>query len=342
MRLILYVLSLIYSIIISSRNTLFDYGIFKSKLINIPTICIGNLSTGGNGKTPLTNYIAKILSKNYNVAILSRGYGRLSKGFYLVNTNSDPLDAGDEPLQLKISNPDCIVAVNSNRHKGIIKIMKKYPHTEVILMDDGFQHRWVRAGLNIIVSTYQNLYVNDNLLPLGTLREPKKEAKRAEIIIVSKTPCNLNQDQKRNIIKNLKLKNNQTGYISYIKYSKYKCIFDNTELKNEGDYSITLITGIVNYNLLVEHLKKLDRKVNLLKYPDHHNYSNKDINDILLAYKRDKNTKKLILTTEKDATKIRKFDMKFKDVKVYFIPIEVIFSNKKTFEKQILEYVKEN
>ena len=105
--------------------------------------------------------------------------------------------------------------------------------------------------------TYQNLYVNDNLLPLGTLREPKKEAKRAEIIIVSKTPCNLNQDQKRNIIKNLKLKNNQTGYISYIKYSKYKCIFDNTELKNEGDYSITLITGIVNYNLLVEHLKKL-------------------------------------------------------------------------------------
>ena len=209
-------------------------------------------------------------------------------------------------------------------------------------MDDGFQHRWVRAGLNIIVSTYQNLYINDNLLPLGTLREPKKEAKRAEIIIVSKTPCNINQDQKSNIIKNLKLNNNQTGYISYIKYGKYKCIFDNTELKNEGDYSVTLITGIVNYNLLVEHLKKLGRKVNLVKYPDHHNYSTKDINDILLAYKRDKNTKKLILTTEKDATKIRKFNMKFKGLKVYFVPIEVIFSNKKTFEKQILEYVKEN
>ena len=180
MRLILYILSLIYFMIISARNTLFNYGILESKLISIPTICIGNLSIGGNGKTPLTNYIAKILSKNYNVAILSRGYGRLSKGFYLVNTNSDPLNTGDEPLQLKISNPDCIVAVNSNRHEGILKIMHKYPQTQVILMDDGFQHRWVRAGLNIIISTYQNLYTKDNLLPLGTLREPKKEAKRAE------------------------------------------------------------------------------------------------------------------------------------------------------------------
>jgi len=328
--------------IISARNTLFNYGILESKLISIPTICIGNLSIGGNGKTPLTNYIAKILSKNYNVAILSRGYGRLSKGFYLVNTNSDPLNTGDEPLQLKISNPDCIVAVNSNRHEGILKIMHKYPQTQVILMDDGFQHRWVRAGLNIIISTYQNLYTKDNLLPLGTLREPKKEAKRAEIIIVSKTPYNLNQDQKSNIIKNLKLNKNQTGYISSIKYNKYKCVFNNTELKNEEDYSVTLITGIVNHNLLVEHLKKLDRKVNLIKYSDHHNYTSKDINDILLTYKKDKNTKKLILTTEKDATKIRKFDMKFRGVKVYFIPIEIIFSNKKIFEKQILEYVKEN
>ena len=328
--------------IISARNTLFNYGILESKLISIPTICIGNLSIGGNGRTPLTNYIAKILSKNYNVAILSRGYGRLSKGFYLVNTNSDPLNTGDEPLQLKISNPDCIVAVNSNRHEGILKIMHKYPQTQVILMDDGFQHRWVRAGLNIIISTYQNLYTKDNLLPLGTLREPKKEAKRAEIIIVSKTPYNLNQDQKSNIIKNLKLNKNQTGYISSIKYNKYKCVFNNTELKNEEDYSVTLITGIVNHNLLVEHLKKLDRKVNLIKYSDHHNYTSKDINDILLTYKKDKNTKKLILTTEKDATKIRKFDMKFRGVKVYFIPIEIIFSNKKIFEKQILEYVKEN
>lgn len=328
--------------IISARNTLFNYGILESKLISIPTICIGNLSIGGNGKTPLTNYIAKILSKNYNVAILSRGYGRLSKGFYLVNTNSDPLNIGDEPLQLKISNPDCIVAVNSNRHEGILKIMHKYPQTQVILMDDGFQHRWVRAGLNIIISTYQNLYTKDNLLPLGTLREPKKEAKRAEIIIVSKTPYNLNQDQKSNIIKNLKLNKNQTGYITSIKYNKYKCVFNNTELKNEEDYSVTLITGIANHNLLVEHLKKLDRKVNLIKYSDHHNYTSKDINDILLTYKKDKNTKKLILTTEKDATKIRKFDMKFRGVKVYFIPIEIIFSNKKIFEKQILEYVKEN
>ena len=342
MRLILYILSLIYFMIISARNTLFNYGILESKLISIPTICIGNLSIGGNGKTPLTNYIAKILSKNYNVAILSRGYGRLSKGFYLVNTNSDPLNIGDEPLQLKISNPDCIVAVNSNRHEGILKIMHKYPQTQVILMDDGFQHRWVRAGLNIIISTYQNLYTKDNLLPLGTLREPKKEAKRAEIIIVSKTPYNLNQDQKSNIIKNLKLNKNQTGYITSIKYNKYKCVFNNTELKNEEDYSVTLITGIANHNLLVEHLKKLDRKVNLIKYSDHHNYTSKDINDILLTYKKDKNTKKLILTTEKDATKIRKFDMKFRGVKVYFIPIEIIFSNKKIFEKQILEYVKEN
>ena len=342
MRIILYLLSLIYGIIISIRNFFFDYKILNSKKISVPTICIGNLSLGGSGKTPLTDYIAKLLSVNYNIAILSRGYGRKLKGFQYVECNSNPCDLGDEPLQLKKNNSNCVVAVNNNRLHAIKKILADYPKIDVVLLDDGFQHRRVKFGLNIIVTTYQKLYIFDKLFPLGNLREHKQGAKRADIIIVSKTPEHLKQNQKEHTLKNLNISTTQTAYFSSIKYYKYRCISKNTELKNEEEYSITLVTGIANSDLLKSYLRKAGRKVNSIKYKDHHSYSKIDIDKILLAFNKDKSLKKLILTTEKDAAKIQQFRKILKDIKIYFIPIEVVIFKKERFEKQILDYVRKN
>ncbi len=342
MRLLFFLISIIYRIIITTRNFLFDYGILNSRTHNISIICIGNLSLGGSGKTPHTNYIAKLLSPNYKIAILSRGYGRKSSGFNYVELDSTTSVVGDEPLQLKLNNPNCLVAVNNNRNKGVEKILIEHPETKIILLDDGFQHRRIKAGLNIIVTPFYKPFTKDLLMPLGTLRESPNGAKRADIIIVSKTPTHTNQSEKRKIIKSLNLKTHQKGYFSSITYNKYLCIKNNTELENEEEFNITLVSGIANSMPLVDHLEKQGRKVTLIKFADHHNYSSKDIDNILLIHNKNKSTKKLILTTEKDATKLRKFSTTLNIENVYYITINIVINNKEIFDKQILDYVSEN
>ena len=339
MHLLLYLLSKIYGIIIDFRNYLFDSGILQEESHKTPIICIGNLSVGGSGKTPHTCYIAKLLSPKYKVAILSRGYGRKSSGFQYVDLNSTASNVGDEPLQLKINNPNCIVAVNNNRNEGVKKILIKYPDTDLILLDDGFQHRKIKAGLNIIITPFDKLFVDDKLLPLGTLREAADSAKRADIIIVSKTPKNLDTAKKKNIVNNLNLKTHQKAYFSSITYHKYKCIKSNRELKNEQDYDITLVSGIANPDPLIYNLKEKVQKVNTINFPDHHNYTAKDVENILLLHNKQTSKKKLILTTQKDATKLKTLLTNFNGENLYYIPIEVAISDKKTFEKKLLHYV---
>jgi tetraacyldisaccharide 4'-kinase len=342
MRFLLHSLSIFYGIITTLRNYLFDQGILKSKTHKIPIICIGNLSFGGTGKTPLINYIAKLLSPNYEVAILSRGYGRQSSGFNYVEIGCSAFDIGDEPLQLKINNPNCTVAVNNNRNKGVEKILSDYPKTNIILLDDGIQHRKIKAGLNIIVTPFHKLFVNDNIFPLGTLRESSDRAKIADIILISKTPKNINTIEKEQITTRLNLKTHQKRYFSSIMYQKYKSIENNQELENEQDYSITLVCGIADPNPLFNHLEEQKRKVNLIKFTDHHNYTSKDIEKILLAHKKDKSIKKLILTTEKDASKLMQFAASFNGENLYYIPINVVINSKEIFEKQLFDYVTSN
>lgn len=342
MRLLLFLLSIIYRIIIQFRNFLFDYQILKTEIYKTPVICIGNISIGGSGKTPHTIYIAKLLSPQYNVAILSRGYKRKSSGFNYVEIDSYVSYVGDEPLQIKRNNPNCIVAVSKNRKKGIEKILNDHPKINIILLDDGFQHRKIKAGLNILLTPFYNPFTKDKLLPIGTLREPASESIRADIIIISKSPSNLLPPEKMVVIEKLNLRTNQKGYVSSIIYHKYKCIKDDTVLKNEGDYNITLVSGIENITPLINYLEEKERKVNLIKFADHHNYTAKDIKKILSIHNKDKSTKKLILTTEKDATKLRAFMSDFKEDKVYYIPIEVTINGEETFKQQILEYVRNN
>ena len=177
MRFLLIPFSLIYGSLITIRNILFDWNIFKSKSYNIPIICIGNITAGGTGKTPHVEYILDLLISK-NIAVISKGYGRKSKGLLWVETNSIASEVGDEPLQIKQKNPNTLVLVSENRRKGIEEILGNYPETEVILMDDGFQHRWVKAGLNIVLNNYENPIYSDHLLPYGTLREQKSEIQR--------------------------------------------------------------------------------------------------------------------------------------------------------------------
>ncbi|HIG32295.1 MAG TPA: tetraacyldisaccharide 4'-kinase [Flavobacteriales bacterium] len=342
MRYLLFPFSLIYASITSIRNLGFDYGIFKSQNHNIPIICIGNLSVGGSGKTPHAQYVVNLLKNNYKVAILSRGYGRNSSSLQYVEVNSTPSQVGDEPLLIKQNHPDCLVVVEKNRNKGVKQILKDFPETEIILLDDGFQHRWIKAGFNILITSYFSPYYQDYVIPVGNLRESKKGAERAQIIIISKTPEQSKPAEKKGMLAKLNLFDNQTAYFSHIEYSKWKCINTNNELQDDKTYSITLVTGIANAQPLVSHLQKVGHSVHHLEYADHHKYTTKDIDNILAKYNADKSTKKLILTTEKDAAKLREFKKQFGTENVYFSPIEVVLGQSEKFEKQILDYVAKN
>jgi len=342
MRYLLFPLSFIYGSITSFRNLLFDYGIFKGKSHPIPIICIGNLSVGGTGKTPHTQHIINLLKDKYKVAILSRGYGRKTSSLQLVEINSNAIEIGDEPLQLKQNNPKCLVVVEKNRNKGVQHILKYFPATDVILLDDGYQHRWIKAGFNILITPFSSPYYKDYLMPVGKLREGKKGVTRANAVIFSKTPENTNPTLKKGMMERLHLFSNQKAYFSAIEYHKFKCISNNTELEENNSNSITLVSGIANANPLIKYLKEKGHSINHLKYADHHNYTRNDIDTVLAKYNAEKSTKKLILTTEKDATKLKQFLPHFKDVNFYYIPIEVKIEQSEKFKKQILDYVEKN
>ena len=335
-------LSFIYLSITSIRNLLFDFGFFKEKTHHIPIICIGNLSVGGSGKTPHTQYLFDLLKNKYKVAVLSRGYGRKNSSLQLVEITSRAIDVGDEPLQLKQNNPECLVLVEKNRNKGVIHILRHFPKTEIILLDDGYQHRWIKAGFNIIVTPFSSPFYDDFLMPFGKLRESKKAVTRANAVIFSKSPENTNPTLKKGMLERLHLFSHQKAYFSVIKYHQFKSIRNNTELEEIDPHSITLVSGISNAKPLIKYLKEKGHSISHLKYSDHHNYCINDINNILARYKAEESAKKLILTTEKDATKLKQFSHYFKDINFYYIPIEIKIDQSEKFKNQILNYVEKN
>lgn len=335
-------LSFIYGSITAIRNLLFDYGIFKSVSHNIPIICIGNLSLGGTGKTPHTQYIINLLKTNYKVAILSRGYGRKTSNLQIVESTSKPSEVGDEPLQLKHNNPYCLVAVEKNRNKGVKKILKDFPETNVILLDDGYQHRWIKAGFNILITHYASPYFKDSLIPIGNLRESKKGAERANAIVFSKTPKYINPTLKKVMLERLHLFEHQKAYFSHINYCTWRCISTNKKFTSDQKHSITLVSGIVNPKPLVEQLENKGHTINQITFKDHHSYTIYDAQKILAKYNADESAKKLILTTEKDATKLRELLAHFEDANFYYIPIDIAFSEQEIFDRQILNYVAKN
>lgn len=338
LRQIAYPLSLLYSLITSFRNFLYNKNIIKSTTFKTPVIVVGNLSVGGTGKTPQIEYLIRLLQNDYKIAVLSRGYKRKSKGFIIADENITADIIGDEPFQYYKKFQDIIVAVDTNRTNGIHLLEKLKNPPDVILLDDAFQHRKVRAGFNILLTSYNNLYVDDMLLPTGNLREKISGAKRAQIIIVTKCPSNISKKEQSKIVKRLNPTSKQIVFFTTIEYDNELKGFSNINFEEAKNMEILLITGIANPTPLINYLNSEKIKFKHLKYPDHYHFRNKDIEVINDAYNAIQSNKKIILTTEKDYVRI------FVGLQnLVFIEIKTKFVNRSIdFDKIIKKYVEQS
>ncbi len=321
--------SWLYGAIVSIRNLLYDWGIFSSKTYKFPIVCIGNLTVGGTGKTPMTEYIAKLVGNKYRTAILSRGYKRATKGFVLADEKATVRSLGDEPFQYHSKLQQVIVAVDEDRRHGIERL-KLEKDVEVILLDDGFQHRKVQPSFLVLLTMYDDLYVDDSMLPAGNLRDSKSQANRADIVVVTKCPRELDKKRRDAIERRLQLTESQQLYFSTIVYSE--TIHGQAAAIALNDFKakpVTLVTGIAKPEPLLDYLKSQGINFAHLKYPDHHNFTTKEI-----AFLK---TQKNILTTEKDYMRLSPHLEE-----LYYLPIEVkILGCEDMFNKAILASVKD-
>ncbi|MBD0825047.1 tetraacyldisaccharide 4'-kinase [Aestuariibaculum marinum] len=321
----------VYYLITRLRNVLYDRGIKTATSYNFPVICVGNLSVGGTGKTPMIEYLINLLKDDYFVATLSRGYKRESEGFQLGDEQSIVETLGDEPFQFynKFGN-DILVAVDADRRNGIKQLQSLDKSPEVVLLDDAYQHRKVKAGFNILLSAYSNIYTKDWMLPTGNLREPRNGAKRANLIVITKCPDNLSEARKTHIIKAIKPEKNQEVFFSSIAYDTNVYSW-NQSISLESFNDFTLVTGIANANTLVKYLKDKQRNFDHLDFDDHHNFTDHEI--LFLS------TKSVILTTEKDFMRLKQYDV-LKD-KLYYLPIKTKIDRPEVFDKLILDFVQQ-
>ncbi|MEO6406829.1 MAG: tetraacyldisaccharide 4'-kinase [Ferruginibacter sp.] len=341
-RYLLLPFSFVYGFFIWLRNWMYDKNIFKSAAFNFPIICIGNLAIGGTGKTPMTEYIVSILKDKYNVATLSRGYKRKTKGFAIASDATTAIDIGDEPMQFHQKFPNITVAVGEERLVAIPQLLHDRPDTDVILLDDAFQHRAVRAGLNIVLTEYRNLYTRDFLLPAGDLRDISDSIKRADIIIVSKCKASLGEEEKIRLINEISPRKHQQVFFTEIVYDKPYPLFGEQEANIGADTDILLLCGIANPKPLKELLTRSVHTYDMLRYPDHHIFSSDDLKDIKKQFKSMSSTNKIILTTEKDSVRLQKFGAELKDYPVFVLPIKhrFLFDDGPHFNDAIFNFIK--
>lgn len=328
-------LSPIYWLVTSVRNVMFNMGVIKSHGFDLPIIVMGNLNVGGTGKTPHTEYVARITSEDLKkyTAILSRGYGRISSGIQVAEVNSLPLIVGDEPAQLKKRLPECAVVADANRVRAVRTMLRWKRKPEVIILDDAFQHRELKAGFYVLLTAYDDLFVNDILLPGGNLRESKRGAKRAHAIIVTKCPADIGADERGQLEKKLKMSLDQTVFFSTVEYEA-PVIINNTFNFNER---FLLVTGIANDHHLIKYLNDRGKSFDHLKFPDHHEFTTNDLDDIVARTKANNNQ---LLTTEKDFQRISENVLRDQDLNAAFMPISIRFlGEKEAFRHSIVEFV---
>ena len=339
LRLLLIPLSCIYGFIVYLRNKLFDYQILTSKSYSVPIISVGNLCSGGSGKTPLVEYLINLLGKSFKIAVLSRGYGRESKGMLYVTKNSHVKDVGDEPLQIAQKFPKIIVAVSESRNFGICELINK--NCDLIILDDAYQHRSVNPGLSILVSSYNNLFTNDYLLPYGNLRESKYNYTRADIIVVSKTPYPLLLNNELKIKKKISPSSNQKLCFSNLNYDDPIELFSNYSISLENK-KIILVTAIASIDSLLKYVNSKAKILKHFRFNDHYNFKKYDIEKIINYYSQIDSQEKLILTTEKDATRIVNYESCFMGISIAYLPVHFKFHTKSNFNNLIQKYVEQN
>ena len=361
LRILLFPFSIVYGLLLFLRNKLYDWRIFSSTEFDIPIISVGNLSVGGTGKTPHIEYLIRLLSPEFFIATLSRGYGRKTKGFILADSHSLSADIGDEPLQFKKKFTAVPVAVDEKRVRGVKKIISLYPTIQSILLDDAFQHRSIKPGLSIVLTDFSKLFLNDFMLPTGSLREFRSGIKRADIIIVTKCPEVLLPIERKRLIAEINPLPHQNIFFSIIKYGEFIPLSGDSvnpfskAYYFEHNYSIVLFTGIANTIPLEYYLKDHVKTIVPVKFPDHHTFTINDLAAVKKIFDNIASANKIILTTEKDAMRLK--GPEFKEIldhlPLFYMPIEIEFNNNdknnrldntagNEFNKQILNYVRTN
>lgn len=342
--------SWLYGFIVYIRSLLFKCNILKQKKYDIPVICVGNITVGGTGKTPHTEYLVNILKKDFRVAVLSRGYKRKTRGFVLATSTSTSKEIGDEPLQIKRKFPDIIVAVDAKRQRGIENLLSldEEERPQVILLDDAYQHRYVKPSYSILLSNYNRPIYCDKLLPAGRLREPVHNAEQANIIIVSKCPKDIKPIDFRILTHNVNPYPYQSLFFTTLKYGELTPVAEKTNekrsLESLKNKQVLIIAGIANPRNFIKKVKKFCKNADSMIYPDHYSFKSKDIKEIESRYKAHENT--IIVTTEKDAMRLENADFS-EDLKksLYYLPIEIAFIGDNTqqdFNKKIIRHVRKN
>ncbi len=343
LRWLLFPFSIVYGLVVMIRNWLYDAGLFESRSCIKPVISVGNLDVGGAGKSPMTEYLVRLLKDDYRLATLSRGYGRATKGFVLADATTAATELGDEPAQFKQKFPDVTVAVCEKRTVGIERLLPKH---DVVLLDDAYQHRAVKPGLSLLLFDHSRLNGPQWLLPAGNLREPFVGRYRADVLVVTKCPADLTAIQQQKALQKLKPLSYQQVYFTSISYMPLHDIYG----KRKGDMpaagsKIFVLTGIANPDPLIGHLKHLGLEVVHHNYPDHHQFSLKNITKLAADLQHNAPPGTMVITTEKDAQRLRQPDIlpHVETLPFYVLPIGVMFLNdaEKRFDQTIQNYVRQ-
>lgn len=343
-RILLLPFAWIYWLIVAGRNFLYNKNILKSTKFSFPLINVGNLAVGGTGKSPMVEYIAALLKQQYKVATLSRGYKRRTKGYVLAGENITALEIGDEPMQFYTKFKDVAVAVGEARVEAIPQLLHDRPDTDVIILDDAFQHRAITAGYNILLTDYSNLFTRDFYLPTGDLRDIKSRYKAAQVIVVTKCPADLSELQAQKINKEIRPYSGQSVYFATLGYNICYHIFSKQPLVLNEAQEVIMVTGIANPAPLKKYVAANTKAFHLLQYADHHIFSIDDIKEIVKKYEGIEQVQKLILTTEKDAVRLMKYEKEYSYLPIYVIPVKHVFlyNGQQRFDEQLLNFIIEN
>jgi len=348
---LLYPFTPLYWLGVTVRNVFFDVGILRSRKFPIWVISVGNLSAGGTGKSPHIEYLIRILGtlslnkKNMDItpsrtAVLSRGYGRNTTGFVLASETSTAHDIGDEPMQMKQKFKDLYIAVDEKRPRGIDKLLEVNKEINLVLLDDAFQHRYVSPAMSILLTNYHQPFYEDNLMPVGTLREPAHNYKRSDIIIVTRSPHNITDVERKMMTKKIKPLANQKVFYSSVVYEDIVPVYkNNTSIPVIGkNTSVVLFTGIANANDLKKNLQSKAKEVKHLEYPDHHWYSLVEIMKVVDTFKQIQGEDKIIITTEKDAARLHQASVveQLGNLPLFYMPIHIVIKEEKEFQEELL------
>jgi tetraacyldisaccharide 4'-kinase len=341
-RVLLLPFALIYGLIVAIRNYLYDTKILKSTTFNFPIICVGNLAVGGTGKSPMVEYLVKLLKDEFQIATLSRGYKRKTKGYVLASDKTTALEIGDEPMQFRLKFPEVAVAVGEERVVAVPHLLQDKPNLQAIILDDAFQHRQINPAFSILLTEYANRFTHDIFLPTGDLRDERKSYKRANIIVVTKCPVDLSTEKKKELLYEIHAWPGQQVYFTTIDYGTPYHIFEKQKTwQLTAKEEVLLVCGIANPKPLKDYIHNHSHTYYQLNFSDHHIFNIDDLNNIKKKFKGIDESNKIIITTEKDAVRFVKFDKELFDLPLYVLPIthRFLFNEGKAFDESVISYI---